>query len=400
MTTNTLNPPLNTVVNCLQNGQLDAAAQLCLDICTAYPQYADALHLLAVIYAQNQQLELAHDYFERAIAQAPQRLDFQGNYGNLLYEQGNYAAAVEHCQLALQQKQPRPEVYNTLGNALYKQEQYQEALGYYQQALALQPDYAEAYNNLGQSLRALHNYRAAADCFHQALNLQPDFANAASNLKEVDPRWLAPLSSRKLSLRRQCADDTDFLWDCYQNRAFMWLYNRFLPADFSKDALRNNLREHAIEHPLQKLRVQWIISTPDTNNSWQPIGIASLVDIQPQHRRAEFLIGIPAAHHRQAGAGTTATLLVMDFAFNQIGLNKLSTIIYSDNQASRKNTQALGFTHESILREHLWHEDTQQFIDLYGKGMTVTEFRNNQRLAKLSQRLLGRDVTQMPSSNE
>lgn len=389
-----LYPPLNTVVQCLQNGQVAKAEQLCHGICNAYPNYADALQLLAIIYAQIGQFESAQGYFERAITTAPQRLDFHGNYANLLYERGNYAEAIAHGQIALRQKPVQPEVYNTLGNALYRQSQYQEALTHYQQALALQPDYAEGYNNLGQALRALHDYSAAEACFQQALKLQPDFAAAAANLQAVNPRWLAPLVGSRVRVRRQTVQDADFLWRCFQGTSFMHLYNRFLPVDFSLDMLKEQLAKQATGHPLETRSINWLIERCDTQRNWQSIGVASLTDIQAYHRRAELKIGIPAAKNLP-GVGLTVALMIMDFFFNQIKFHRLVSMVYGDNQASLHNTQVLGLVREGHLREHLWHAPSGTYVDLYTYGLLVQEFRANRRLARLAQRLLGRDITQI-----
>jgi diamine N-acetyltransferase len=145
------------------------------------------------------------------------------------------------------------------------------------------------------------------------------------------------------------------------------------------------------------MTLDWLLLKMETGgdgvSASRPIGIANLVDIQFGHRRAEFLIGIPDPTDRSASAGLEATLLVMDFAFNRVGLNKLTTFVYGDNQVSQNNTLALGFTQESHLREHLALPDSGRLIDLYGNGMTVSDFRSNTRLARSSRRLLGRDIT-------
>ena len=125
----------------------------------------------------------------------------------------------------------------------------------------------------------------------------------------------------------------------------------------------------------------------------QPIGIANLVEIQFVHRRAEFLIGLPNPEDHASGIGLEATLLVLDYAFNRVGLNKLTTFVYGDNIRSQQNTRALGFVQESCLREQIWEQTSGKFLDLYGNGMTLSDFRANKHLSKLSQRLLGRDIT-------
>jgi diamine N-acetyltransferase len=143
-------------------------------------------------------------------------------------------------------------------------------------------------------------------------------------------------------------------------------------------------------HPCQTKSVDWIIYR---KNSSQPAGIANLADINLAHRRAEFLIGLPDPEDRTRGIALEATLLILDYVFNRIKLNKLTTNVYAGNFFSQKNTLALGFTQESFLREHLVDPVHGNFLDVYGNGMTARDFRSNSRISKLSSRLLGRDIT-------
>ncbi|NOT85140.1 MAG: GNAT family N-acetyltransferase [Methylococcaceae bacterium] len=391
MQTITQNPVAESLQNALyhlQAGQLNRAEQLCDAIYTMQPTQADAIHLLAVIYARTQRAALANDYFLKAITLAPERADFYGNYANLLWETGHIDETIHYCQQAIARYSNRPEVYNTLGNALFRTGQFSDASDNYRQAITLQPNYAEAHNNLGQALKALHKHTAAEQCFRTALALQPNFGQAAINLEQVDSAWLLPLKGNRVSLRRFCEQDAGFLKACYQNQAFMRYYNQLMPNTLTQEELAAKISDDAQHHPSELKAINWIIYHND-----QAIGIANLVDIQLLHRRAEFLIGIPEASNRHAGSGLEATLLIMDFAFNLLRLNKLLTFVYSDNAASLKNNIALGFVRESFLKQHLKHPETQQYIDLCGNAIRQDEFRHNARLAKLSQRLLGRDIT-------
>jgi diamine N-acetyltransferase len=342
------------------------------------------VHLLAVIAAKTQRLGLAEKHFQQAIALTPNRADFYGNYANLLWESGRLAETIHVCQRAIALQSDSPEVFNTLGNALFRSGEFHAASEHYRTAINLRPTYAEAHNNLGQALKALHDYAGAEQCFRSALALQADFAQARENLEQVDTVWLKPLQGKRLTLRRCTVQDADFIQQCYQNPDFMHHYNQFMPP-IGTEALRVKLLEEAALHPTQLRTLNWIITL---NGSQRSMGLANLVDIQLQHRRAEFSIGIPDATDRTFGHGTEAALLVMNFAFNQIKLNKLLSFIYSDNAASIKNTQALGFSRESVLKQHLRDPDTNTYMNLYGNAITTQEFHDNSRLAKLSQRLL------------
>jgi tetratricopeptide (TPR) repeat protein len=388
-----LSEALKKIVGWLQTEQFEKAEQLCQQVCASYPNHADALHLLAIVYARTRRYEIANEYFMKAINSAPKRGDFYGNYGNALLEQGRINDAVKYCEYALSLDAICFEVYNTLGNAMYRMGKIDEAILCYRKVIDLQPSSPEAYNNLGQALKRQHDTVEAQKCFRKALTLQPDFDKAASNLAEVDSIWLEPLHGKRVLLRRCREDDAAYLLRCSQNPEFMDLYNCFIPRNMSVESLVIKLREEALVHPSQKKSISWIIFKISEQNTMRPIGMANLVDIQLDHRKAEFLIGIPDPTDRNGSVGAEATFLVMDFAFNKIRLNKLVTFVYSYNLASQKNTLKLGFTQESFLRQHLWRSETKEFIDVYSNGITLNDFRVNKRAAKLSRRLLGRDIT-------
>lgn len=414
---------LQAAARCQQTGQFAEAERLCRQVLVDYPEQVDALHLLAIVCAQSGGYQAANEYFTRAIAAAPARADFYGNYANALWEQHRIDDAIAACRHSLSLDASRAEVHNILGNARLAQEQVEEAvicfrqalalrpkyphalnnlgnalqkldkaeeaISAYRQALELQPHYPEAYNNLGQLLKVLGKISEAAQCFRQALDLRPDFPEAITNFAEVNPAWLEPLEGKRIHLRRYCEEDAAFLHRCFQDAAFMARYNHNIPRHLSPEDLAKKLRKTQELHPCQSRAVDWVIFRKDTGQS---IGLANLVEIQYIHRRAEFLIGIPEAADRTGGTGLETTLLVLDHAFNRLGLNKLTTLVYGDNISSQQNTLALGFVQESYLREHLAGAGSGRFLDLYGNGMTQRDFRANTRLAKLSRRLLGRNI--------
>jgi len=412
-----------------QKGQLKEAEQYCLKICYMTSSQPDACHLLAVIYGQTRQFERANDYFEKAIAANSERADFYSNYGNALFEQGRLQDALHYCRLSLEKDhsnagtyniigsillmqnrlaeaaesfrkalaiQPKyPQALNNLGNALQKMKKPAEALIYYRSALTLQENYPEAHNNLGLGLKQLGKIDEARKQFQRAVTLRPDFIQAQQNCREVDPIWLMPLDGKRVYLRCYQEADASYLHQCYLNKSFMDLYNRYIPRYQHIDDLAKKLSQSSKKHPCQLKTVDWIIFRKSTN---QPVGIANLVDIQYQHRRAEFQIGLPDPIDHARGIGLEATLLVLDYAFNYVGLNKITTIVYGHNLISQKNTLALGFVQESYLREQIIDKESGKFVDLYGNGMTLSDFRQNERLSKLSKRLLGKDIVRSANS--
>ncbi|MER0169912.1 MAG: GNAT family N-acetyltransferase [Nitrosomonas sp.] len=425
-----LSKALQKAIRYQQSGQFSEAELICLKICAAIPDQPDTLHLLAVIYAQTQRYQLANDFFQKAIAKAPTRADFIGNYANTLLRQNQIETAIGYCEQslalnsnqaevlnilgsaylvrnqneiaaecfhqALQLRPQYPLALNNLGNALQKMNNATEAIPYYQKALEFQDGYAEASNNLGRALKSLGRIDKAEACFRRALEWMPGFKQARQNLAEVDSNWLEPLKGRKLYLRRYEEQDAAYINHCHQNDTFMRQYNQYISHNLPTTELAAKLRQAQMQHPCQTKSVDWIIFH---TNSEQPAGIANLVDINFLHRRAEFLIGLPNPDDHARGIALEATLLILEYTFNRIQLNKLTTIIYATNPYAHATTLALGFVQESHFREHLFNPIDEQFLDIYVNGMTQSDFRSNTRIAKLSRRLLGRDITATQPDN-
>lgn len=362
-----LSEALQKAVHYQQSGQFSEAEAICFKVCAAIPNQPDALHLLAVVYAQTRRYQLANDFFQKAIAKAPTRADFIGNYANALLEQNRIDAAIGYCEQslllnanqaevlnvlgsawmaqnrheqaagcfrrALQLRPQYPHALNNLGNALQKMNNAAEAIPCYQRALKLQDGYAEASNNLGQALKSLGRIDEARSCFRDALQWAPGFRQARQNLAEVGSNWLEPLEGKKLYLHRYEAQDAAYLRHYHQNDAFMALYNQYIPRNQSINDLAAKLQQAQALHPCQTKSVDWIIRRKDTG---QPAGIANLVDINFSHRRAEFLIGLPDPEDRRRGIALEATLLILDYAFNRVRLNKLITHVYAGNRFSQK----------------------------------------------------------------
>ena len=141
--------------------------------------YADLETLWVTTLARNPECYMAHN-----------------NLGNLLAQQGKYAAAARQFEAALRLNR-NPEFYmahNNLGNVLARQGKHEAAVRQFEAALRLKPDHANAHNNLAISYRKLGRISDAIAQYHEALQLQPDSLEALNNLAWAlaagpDPRY-------------------------------------------------------------------------------------------------------------------------------------------------------------------------------------------------------------------
>ena len=77
-------------------------------------------------------------------------------------------------------------------------------------------------------------------------------------------------------------------------------------------------------------------------------------------------------------------LLALDYAFNELGLHKLSCEVLAFNTPVIKLHEKFGFKVEGILRDQYHREGT--FIDIYRLGLLASEWTEvrNVMISKLS----------------
>jgi RimJ/RimL family protein N-acetyltransferase len=126
----------------------------------------------------------------------------------------------------------------------------------------------------------------------------------------------------------------------------------------------------------------WIASRPDTElnfiiqlHSGEPVGMLSLVDIDPTHRRAEparFLIGEPALA-KGLSVAVEALKLLYELAFDVLGLHRLHGVVIAENRQMVKWHSYFGMKEEGRLREHQFISG--RFHDVVCFGMMERDFR-------------------------
>jgi predicted O-linked N-acetylglucosamine transferase (SPINDLY family) len=130
-----------------QANQLAEAESLFRQILEAYPDQADAHHLLGGVYLQANQQHLAEKHVRKAIGLRAEKSFFL-----------------------------------TLGLILQNVKRYEDALLVYKDAITRYPDYPEIYVHQGVVLSMLGRFEEAAKAFEQALRLAPNHVQAQGNL--------------------------------------------------------------------------------------------------------------------------------------------------------------------------------------------------------------------------
>ncbi len=94
-------------------------------------------------------------------------------------------AAIAEFQKAAQLDPAQADVHYTLGVTLWQQGEFARAVDELRSATRIRPDYAEAYYTLGTILKQQGNLQDSASSLREAIRLQPDFAGAHTTLAGV-----------------------------------------------------------------------------------------------------------------------------------------------------------------------------------------------------------------------
>ncbi|MBK7352973.1 MAG: hypothetical protein IPI97_06380 [Nitrosomonas sp.] len=245
------------------------------------------------------------------------------------------------------------------------------------------------------------NYKRAYELIQIALADFKDHPRLLDRWFIVNEKWNLPLISGKFHLLIPEEGDFQFLQQCYGNNDFM---EQFLPMgrkNQSNEAIFNALKHN--KFPVAQFRAMHrIIKKNQAIDQTEPgsqyrenlksIGLVSLIDIQIAHRRAELLMGFPNESDRQF-ASSVVMLLIFDFAFNQIGLQKLTSLVLANNTHSQRSTEAIGFLREGFKKKHFRHPKSYEWLDCYENGLNEENFRTNSTIARISERILKRNIT-------
>lgn len=208
-----------------------------------------------------------------------------------------------------------------------------------------------------------------------------------------------PIFGRRIYLQRLNADHVDIITGSFSNDRFWNAYRANQPRQFPRDELARQLQFEYERVPAQVGKIEWLISIQpmqlgnDYIDDVLPIGLASLSAIDTAEMSAEFMVGLFDSVYRKFGIGLEATLLVLDYAFNREDLRKLNSYVYAYNTSAQKNTLALGFKNEAFLKSYFRTTTNSSAEDVFKNVLSVEIFRKSSRLARLSNRLLGLDIT-------
>jgi tetratricopeptide (TPR) repeat protein len=133
---------IQTALQYHQEGNLQQAANICIDILEIQPDHVVTLHFLGVICYQLRNYDFAITCFEKALQFNPTYTDTYYNLGCAYQRKGQFNQAIDSFQKAIQLNPSFADAYKNIANILLETGQLDDAIACYQKALQLNPNNA------------------------------------------------------------------------------------------------------------------------------------------------------------------------------------------------------------------------------------------------------------------
>lgn len=91
------------------------------------------------------------------------------------------------------------------------------------------------------------------------------------------------------------------------------------------------------------------------------VGLIGLLNIDFQNQKAEYYISMGNTSYKRKGIATTASSILLRFAFDELKLHKVYLTTDGDNLIAHRLFEKVGFVREGVFHDDLMHRG--KFID-------------------------------------
>lgn len=165
------------------------------------------------------------------------------------------------------------------------------------------------------------------------------------------------LRGEQIYLRPITADDTELAvrWRNQPSVVANFLYRKPITPKDHENWLANKVFKGLVH--------QFIVCR---NEDDKPLGSAYLQNFDEESRRAEWGIYLGEEQTYGKGVGTEAGHLILDYAFNTLGLHKVVSRVLARNTASARMSEKVGSIQEAYLRDEYFLDGQYEDLILFG----------------------------------
>jgi|GEM_PF-4888871 len=161
----------------------------------------------------------------------------------------------------------------------------------------------------------------------------------------------------------------------------MLLVQRWLGDDKATEYFSPYLRRNWLEEIEQDKGVHFIIDLKSGIPKMVkvfPVGLCTIREIMDDGSDGTLVILIGNHVHRRKGIGTEAIKQLIDYAFNNLGLHRVTSYIFHENYPSLRMHEKLGFRFEGRMLEKILKNGERHNIIIV--SMLAKEWRNSRSI--------------------
>jgi tetratricopeptide (TPR) repeat protein len=173
---------LDEVMHFFSRSQFDRAQLSVQKLIKDFPNDSLLLNISGACYSEKNELSLAINSFEKALAISSDYTEVHYNLGVAYQKNNQLDEAIKQYKTAILLKHAYSTAHNNLGLIYLEKKQIESAIKCFEWAIAYDPEYAEGHNNLGAGYQEFKKYTDAKKQFEKAISLNPNYAQAHHNL--------------------------------------------------------------------------------------------------------------------------------------------------------------------------------------------------------------------------
>lgn len=97
-----------------------------------------------------------------------------------------------------------------------------------------------------------------------------------------------------------------------------------------------------------------------------PLGSAYIQNIDEDNHKAEWGLFLGSERTYNRGIGTETAFLIMDYAFDDLGLHKLTSRVLAHNRPCVRMNEKIGYRQEAYLKDELFIDGKYEDLIYYG----------------------------------
>lgn len=141
-----------------------------------HPDDVDALHWIALVFAEQGEWDSARLYLEQALRIEPENPSLYLHLANVCKAKGEYGEAVRLLEHITSLDPHFSAGFNNLGTVYFAQGKWLDAIKAFRTAIEMQADFVDAYYNMGLALARDNRREEAMNAYRALLEIAPEHA--------------------------------------------------------------------------------------------------------------------------------------------------------------------------------------------------------------------------------